>query len=307
MKMLPIATTLSLLLFPTLLSAQTVTIKIWPDGVPGGKSAPGYSEQTIMDNGKPRVSRVTDPTLLVYPAPTGKASGTAVVICPGGGYTLLAIDHEGYDIAGWFNQMGITAVILKYRLPADAIMEDKSVGPLQDVQEAIRIVRRRANEWNLDPARIGIMGFSAGGHLAATASTLYAEPVYPPTDATSARPDFSILIYPVISLQQANTHGGSRRNLLGENPNQLRVDKFSNELQVNEQTPPAFLVHSSDDAAVPVSNSIAYFQALRSKGVPAELHIYEKGGHGYGLARDRGTEAGWPDACEKWIKARGLL
>jgi acetyl esterase/lipase len=307
MKSILMVMTLTLLLFPGRLSAQSATVQLWPDGAPGARTEPGYSEETAMPNGKPRVSKVTDPVLLVYPAPREKATGSAVIICPGGGYSVLAIDHEGYDIAEWLNQLGIGAVILKYRLPSDAIMVDKSIGPLQDVQEAVRIVRRRAAEWDLNPGRIGIMGFSAGGHLAATASTLYAEPVYEPADMISARPDFSILVYPVISMHQANTHGGSRRNLLGENPSRLLTERFSNELQVNRQTPPAFLVHSADDAGVPVSNSVAYFQALTANGVPAELHIYEKGGHGYGLARNRGTESGWPEACESWLKAHGLL
>jgi acetyl esterase/lipase len=151
------------------------------------------------------------------------------------------------------------------------------------------------------------MGFSAGGHLAATASTRYEDRVYEPVDSVGARPDFSILIYPVITFQAASTHGGSKRNLLGQNPTQEAVDRFSNELQVNAQTPPAFLVHSTDDAGVSAVNSILYYQALAKSGVPAELHLYQKGGHGYGLARERGTESGWPQACENWLRARGLL
>jgi len=298
---------LTLLFAVAFLSAQTTTVKVWPEGPPGAKVEPNYREETIMDQGKPRVARVTDPVLLVYlPAPE-KANGSAVVICPGGGYMRLAMDHEGYDIANWLNEMGIAGIILKYRLPSDAIMENKSVGPLEDAQEAIRIVRRRAQEWHIQPNRIGIMGFSAGGHLAATASTQFAEQVYKPADTTSARPDFSILLYPVISMQQPTTHMGSRNNLLGQNPSQELIDRFSNELRITPETPPAFLVHSADDPAVPVGNSIGYFKALVKNKIPAELHVYQKGGHGYGLAKGRGTESGWPDACRAWLKQMGLL
>jgi len=291
----------------TVASAQTTTVKVWPEGPPGAKPDPNYREETLMDQGKPRVARVTDPVLLVYlPAPE-KANGSAVVICPGGGYIRLAIDHEGYDIANWLNEMGIAGIILKYRLPSDTIMENKSVGPLQDAQEAVRIVRRRAQEWHINPNRIGIMGFSAGGHLAATASTHFDDQVYKPADATSARPDFSILLYPVISMSPPNVHMGSRNNLLGPTPNQALIDHFSNELRVTSQTPPAFLVHSADDRAVPMGNSINYFEALLKNNVPAEMHVYQKGGHGYGLAKGRGTESGWPDACRAWLKQMGLL
>jgi acetyl esterase/lipase len=298
---------LTLLFVVVFLNAQTTTIKVWPNGAPGSKVDANYHEETLMDQGRPRIARVTDPTLLVYlPAPE-KANGSAVVICPGGGYIRLAIDHEGYDIANWLNEMGVAGIVLKYRLPSDAIMENKSIGPLQDAQEAIRIVRRRAQEWHIHPNRIGIMGFSAGGHLASTASTHFNDEVYKPADTTSARPDFSILVYPVISMQTSTTHMGSRNNLLGPNPSQELIDRFSNELRVTSETPPAFLVHSEDDPAVPVANSIGYFQSLVKNKIPGELHVYQKGGHGYGLAKGRGTESGWPEACRAWLKQIGLL
>ena len=187
-------------------------------------------------------------------------------------------------------------------------MENKSIGPLQDVQESIRLVRRHAKEWGIDPNKIGVIGFSAGGHLAATASTLYNDKVYD-NDGTSARPDFSILVYGVISMEPEITHAGSHNNLLGENPDKKLVDHFSNELQVNENTPPAFLVHADDDKTVPVQNSINYFLALKKYNVPAELHIYERGGHGFGLAQNRigETESNWPEACKNWLIMRGLL
>lgn len=292
-----------MLLAVTSAAAQDMTVKLWPEGIPGAKQNPSYKEETLMnDQNKPRVWKVTDPELLVYLPPKEKATGAAVVICPGGGYGILAIDHEGYDIAQWFNEMGVAGIILKYRLPSDEIMEDKSVGPLQDVQEAIRTVRRRAAEWGLRPDKIGIIGFSAGGHLAGTASTMYGERVYTPTDNTSARPDFSILIYGVLSMQPGVTHEGSKRNLLGEKAAKAKADRFSNELRVDANTPPAFLVHSADDDAVPIQNSIRYYEAMKRNNVPGELHIYEAGGHGYGLAPKGGTESMWPAACEAWLK-----
>jgi len=219
----------------------------------------------------------------------------------------LAIKHEGAEVAVWLNSLGITAFVLKYRLPDDAIMKDKTIGPLQDVQEAIRCVRRRANEWAIDPAKIGLMGFSAGGHLASSGATHFKDKVYELIDTISARPDFSILIYPVISMDPAITHQGSKNNLLGKNPADDLVMRFSNERQVNGQTPPTFLVHSIDDNAVPVQNSIDYTMALKKFNIPCELHIYEKGGHGYGLGRTNGTESTWPQACGKWLKARGYI
>lgn len=288
--------------------AQNIKMKVWPDKIPGAKVSSTYKEETnLNDRNRPRISKVTDPELLVYLPPKEKATGTAVVICPGGGYGVLAIDHEGYDIAAWFNEVGIAGIVLKYRLPSDEIMEDKTIGPLQDVQEAIRIVRRNAKQWNIDPQKIGVMGFSAGGHLAGTASTLYGENVYQPSDNTSARPDFSILIYGVLSMQKEITHMGSRNNLLGKDASQERMDKFSNELHIDSRTPPAFLVHSEDDGAVPVENSIRYFQALKKNSIPGELHIYETGGHGYGLATNGSTESNWPEACRNWLKKHGWL
>jgi acetyl esterase/lipase len=212
------------------------------------------------------------------------------------------------QVAQWFNARGVAAFVLKYRLPSDEIMKDKSVGPLQDVQEAIRTVRRRAAEWKVDPAKIGIMGFSAGGHLAGTASTMYAERVYEPADATSARPDFSILVYGVLSFDPAITHGGSRQNLLGKKSTKEEIERFSNELHVNAKTPPAFLVHSQNDKTVPVENSIRYYQAMTKNGVPGELHLYEKGAHGYGFGnQNTPTAKHWPEALAAWMASRGLL
>ncbi len=288
--------------------AQDYTLNVWPQGVPGSINDPAYRMQTLYANdSSPRITRVTDPQLEVYLAPPAKATGAAVVICPGGGYGRLAIDHEGYQVAEWLNTHGITGIILVYRLPSDAIMEDKSIGPLQDAQEAVRIVRRNSREWNIDPGRIGIMGFSAGGHLASTASTQFDEMVYTVADETSARPDFSILIYPVISMDGQVTHRGSRDNLLGKDPTAEMIRRFSSEERVGADNPPAFLVHSLDDRAVPPENSIRYVRALREHRIPAELHLYERGGHGYGLGRGDGTETTWPDACIRWLRMHGFL
>lgn len=286
--------------------SQVKTISLWNGSVPGAIEAPTYIEITNSDDGWTKTRLVTNPRLDYYPAKTGEKASSAVVICPGGGYWGIAIDHEGKQTAEWLNSIGISAFVLKYRLPSDEIMKDKSIGPLQDAQEAIRTVRRHAKEWNIDPAKIGIMGYSAGGHLASTASTHYAEKVYEPVDSTSARPDFSLLIYPVISMDAAITHGGSRFFLLGENPSEEQVKRFSNELQVNAKTPPAFMIHSLDDNVVPIQNSINYALAMKNNKVPCELHIYEHGGHGYGLGRSNDTESSWPKACEKWLKMHGF-
>jgi acetyl esterase/lipase len=289
------------------LNAQVEILEVWPDGAPGAIENKDYKEELVK---KPddieRVSKVSEPTISVYLPSKDIASGAAVVICPGGGYSILATEHEGRDIAVWLNKLGIAGVVLKYRLPSDLIMKNKNISPLQDAQEAFRIVRQNAKKWGIDKNKIGVIGFSAGGHLASTISTHFGEKVYD-SDTTSCRPDFSILIYPVISMQAEITHMGSRENLLGENPSQEMIDHFSNEQQVDKNTPPAFIVHSADDKTVPVQNSIDYFLALEEFSIPAELHIYEKGGHGYGLGRSKGTESTWPEACENWLKAGGLL
>ena len=288
--------------------SQTLTLKLWPDGIPGSKTDPSYVEKiTITDGRITRCEKVVTPDLTVFlPAPE-KANGAAVLICPGGGYGVLAFDHEGNAIAKWLNDNGVAGIILKYRLPSDQIMIDKSIGPLQDAQESMRVIRRNAASWKIDPKKVGVIGFSAGGHLASTISTHYAEKVYDVKDNISARPDFSLLIYPVISLDTTITHRGSRNNLLGLKPDAKQVQRFSNELQINSETPPAFLVHSSDDNAVPVMNSIGYYMGLQKNKIPTELHIFQKGGHGYGLSLKGGTESSWPDLCIRWLKAMGLI
>jgi acetyl esterase/lipase len=285
-------------------NAQNSVLKVWPDGIPGSIKNDGYIEKSTVTNDKVLlIAKVTDPSITVFLPAAEKATGTAVLICPGGGYGFLAMDHEGFAIARWLNDNGIAGIILKYRLPSDLIMKDKTVGPLQDAQEAIRIIRRNAPDWKINPGKIGVIGFSAGGHLASTLSTHYADKVYELKDTTSARPDFSLLIYPVISFDSSFTHMGSRKNLIGENPSNDAVKYFSNELRITEKTPPAFLVHSADDKDVPVKNSISYFEGLVKNHIKAELHVFQKGGHGYGLAIKKGTESAWPDLCIRWIKS----
>jgi len=289
------------------LYSQPKVINVWNGKIPGAIQAPEFNnEDTIKTNdGKIRIARVTNPTMTIY-FPQKKSSGSTAVICPGGGYIRLSIDNEGSEIAHWLNDYGITAVILKYRLPNDTIMENKSIGPLQDVQETMRMLRRNAKEWNLNPNKIGVFGFSAGGHLASTLCTHFNDKVYD-SDSTSARPDFSVLVYPVITMNEINTHTDSRKHLLGKTPDPKLVEYFSNELQVSKNTPPAFIVQAEDDKSVPVQNSIDYFTALKNQNIPAELHIYQKGGHGFGLGKNKGTLSLWPDACIKWLNEIGMI
>ena len=283
--------------------AQSSIVKPWPHGIPGSKASESYREKaTITDGLISRFEKVTDPSIFVFLPEAGKSTGAAILICPGGGYGALAFAHEGFAIAKWLNENGIAGIILKYRLPSDIIMNDKSIGPLQDALESIRIIRRNASLWNIDPEKIGVLGFSAGGHLASTLSTHYAEKVYESADTTSARPDFSILIYPVITFDSTFTHAGSRRNLIGDNPTEEAIRHFSNELCITDKTPPTFIVHSADDNTVPLRNSIVYFEALQKNKISSELHVFRKGGHGYGLSVNKGTQSGWPNLCLLWLK-----
>ncbi len=268
-------------------------VMLWPDGAPGAQG------DTEGDK----------PTLTIYPATKKKNTGTAVVICPGGGYGHLAMDHEGHQIARWLNSLGVVAFVLKYRHRNSGAGYGHPA-PLQDAQRAVRMVRCRAKEWNVDPNRIGIVGFSAGGHLASSEGTHFQKNYYELKDLVdrfSCRPNFMILIYPVISLAEWYTHTGSKLNLLGKNPDQALIKSLSNDKQVTSNTPPAFLVHADDDKAVPSENSINFYLALRKSKVPAEMHIYESGGHGFGLGKEGSTASSWPDRCANWMRARGLL
>jgi acetyl esterase/lipase len=274
------------------------TYNLWPDRPPGAKG----------DDPDRDV-----PTLTVYRPDPDKATGAAVVVCPGGGYAMLATDHEGKQVAAWLNSVGVTAAVLKYRL-----------GPryhhpamLQDAARAIRTVRARAQEWGVDPRRVAILGFSAGGHLASTAGTHFdaGNPdASDPVERESSRPDRMILVYPVIALATPYGHAGSKRNLLGEDPPADLVESLSNETQVRKDTPPTFLAHTDEDTGVPPENSLLFALALRKAKVPLELHVFEKGPHGLGLGGGREGLTGnlpafalWPKLCEAWLKGQGFL
>ena len=286
--------------------AQNETINLWPEGkVPNFKSSDVQEKSETDASGILRISGVTVPTMTAYIAPKEKATGAAVMICPGGGYGILAASHEGSDFAKWFNDRGISAFVLKYRLPNAKAMEHQHEVPLMDAMQAMKLIREGAGKWNIDKNQIGVMGFSAGGHLAATLSTHHNMGTKASADA---KPDFSILLYPVISFQPTISHGGSRDNLLGSEKSDELIKYYSNEMQVSEQTPPAFLVHAMDDTGVPVENSIHYYLALKNKKIPAEMHLYPKGGHGYGMRTEgKGSLANWPAAMEGWLKAMGYM
>ncbi len=289
--------------FSMVASSQTV-IPLYPKEIPNSKPSKNEETTEVRNDGIKIIGKISIPDLTMFFPPKDKANGTAIIICPGGGYKINAISHEGMDVAKKFNEMGIAAFVLKYRIPDDLTMVSKEIGPLQDAQQAISIVRKHAAEWGIQ--RIGIMGFSAGGHLAASAATHYAQPVLPNAQNENLRPDFQILIYPVISFQDDLTHMGSRNNLIGENPTQKKKDEYSNELKVTAQTPPAFIVHASDDGGVKPQNSIAYYLALLQNKVPAELHIYQNGGHGFGMYLPKSKDL-WMERCENWMAANGWL
>jgi len=287
--MMALSVSLLLLLFFQDPNTRPAPFPLWPDGAPGAKGS--LPEDT--------------PTLSLYRPADGKANGAAIVVCPGGGYARLA-DHEGHNVAVWLNSIGITAVVLKYRLgPRYA-----HPAMMQDVSRAISTVRARSPEWKLDAKRIGVMGFSAGGHLASTAATHFDDGDTSSTDPArrvSSRPDIVILAYPVITMTEASVHAGSRRNLLGENPSKELLDLLSNEKQVTSRTPPAFLFHTEDDSGVPVENSLMFAAALRRAKVPYELHVFEHGRHGVGLAPDDPVLSAWTGLLRNWLRVHGFV
>ncbi len=301
---------LALLLFALIPTGYTqnkpMEMALYPENkIPG--NIPGPDEEKSESNGGIlRVSKIKNPTLTAYLPPPNKANGAAVVICPGGGYSIVAIDHEGFKVAEKFNEMGVAAFVLKYRIPDKKNQTDPSIAPLQDAQQAILTVRANAKKWNIDPARIGIMGFSAGGHLASTAGTHFERSLIDNPDHINVRPDFLILIYPVISADIAITHSGSFKNLLGPNASAEQLNLYSNEKQVTAKTPPAFLVHASDDGGVSPNNSIAFYQALLKNKIPAEMHIYQNGGHGFGMQNPT-TKDEWMERCKNWLDKNGWL
>lgn len=273
--------TLFLVMSTTALFAQQkIELQVWPDGAPNTNGL--ETEETEARPNRP--TNISTATLTVYVAKNG--NGKAIVACPGGGYVHLAMDHEGHDMAAWYNAQGITYAVLKYRMP-----NTHDDVPLSDALQAIRIMRQHAEEWGIE--KVGIMGSSAGGHLASTAATHFTE---------DSRPDFQILFYPVISMDLAICHKGSRERLIGKTPTEDKVRLYSNELQVTAQTPPAFIMHSSDDRTVPVENSLRYYQALVKNKVPASLHCYPIGGHGWGFRDNFLYKREWTGELEKWLR-----
>jgi acetyl esterase/lipase len=286
------STFIALTLFsPFIINAQEI-INLYTSAIPNANTT---TIKEINNNGMFR--SVTIPTLEIYLPEKEKSSGAAVVVCPGGGYSVVVYQGEGISVAKEFTKKGIAAFVLKYRLPDDSTMQDKKIGPLQDAQQAIKVVRENAAKWNIDPAKIGIMGFSAGGHLASTEATHFKKALIENNNNTNLRPDFQILIYPVVTMQDSLTHADSRTKLLGKNPSKQMIDDFSNELQVDENTAPAYITHAADDNVVDVDNSINYFEALRHKKVNAEMHIYPKGGHGFIF-----RQPGWMEPLFLWMK-----
>ncbi len=272
--------TMFLLLGMNAYAQKPVELKLWPDG------APNSNEVTVPES-KPRADRiadVSDPTLIVYRAAC--PNGLAIIACPGGGYSFLSMGQEGQDMAQWFNSIGVTYAVLKYRMPNFGHYEV----PLTDARRAVELLRSYAGQWKI--SQVGIMGSSAGGHLASTLATHF---------TTASRPDFQILLYPVITMNADFTHPGTRKQLLGDAPKDERVEEYSNELHVTADTPPAFIMHCADDKVVPVRNSIVYFMALKEKGVSATLHIYPRGGHGFGFYDSFHYKRQWTGELEKWL------
>lgn len=282
------------------------TIPLYDGKIPNSKPYTTKELWEPQDNGDTIVHYTSEPTLTIFLPDKSTATGTGIIICPGGGYWVTSIVKEGFAVARKFNEMGIAAFVLKYRMPNDSSMIDKKTGPLQDAQRAIQLVRLHAKEWNVDTNRVGIMGFSAGGHLASTAATHFQHSYIVNSTNINLRPDFAILIYPVISFQDDIGHLGSRDQLIGKNPPKDLINSFSNEMQVSAQTPPAFLVHATDDNTVPVMNSISFYEALLKYKVPAEMHIYKAGGHGFGMHNPT-NKGDWMTLCKNWINSMGWL
>ncbi len=306
LTLLPLA---GLLLALARSAAELAVLPLWPEGVPAARRADAPAARG--DLGPERVaasggiSHISVPTLTVVPPAVDRPNGTAVILCPGGGYSVLSANREGTQYAAWLSTLGITTFILKSRL-----QEWGHPAPLQDVLRAIRLVRSRAAEFGVDPRRIGVMGSSAGGHLAASASTLFDHAdgrTGAALDETSARPDFALLVYPVITMTDPAAHAGSRRALLGTSASPALVALMSVEQQVTAATPPTLLLHTQGDKTVPVQNSLLYFDALTRAGVPAELYVFERGGHGIGMRDGLGNASAWPHRAEDWLRQRGLL
>jgi acetyl esterase/lipase len=282
---------------------QNEILKLWNHEVPNSQKSD--DKEIVSSEDAVRISLVQIPTLEVFLPTKKNATGQAVIICPGGGYHYVVYDWEGTDIAKWCNSKGIAAFVLKYRLPNSKSIKVPHEAPLQDAQRAMRLVRSNAEKWDVVRDKVGIMGFSAGGHLASTLGTQFDKPnnfKESVIDTISARPDFMVLIYPVVTMNSNDTHSGSRLNLLGERPSDALVNQYSNELQVTKNTPKTFMVHATNDAAVPVENSLNLYKALKDKGIKTEMHIYPEGGHGFGLGLGKGYLQTWPDRLYDWLQ-----
>ena len=279
------------LLFSCVVNAQEI-IELYPGAIPNSKKT---EKKETFNSGMFR--GVSKPTLEVYLPEKEKATGTAIIIIPGGGYGVVVYQGEGVSTAKQFAKNGIAAFVLKYRLPDDSVMLNKTIGPLQDAQQAIKLVRENASKWGVDLNKVGIIGFSAGGHLASTAATHFQQPLIENANNTNLRPDFQVLVYPVISMQDSLTHLDSRKNLLGKQPTKEIINLYSNELQVTGNTPPAYITQAADDKTVDVDNSIVYFESLRHHKVDVEMHIYPKGGHGFIF-----RQPDWIEPLLLWMK-----
>jgi len=283
------------------LYAQDKVIKVWPDGAPNDN---GMTEPEEKYEGV-RVRNVSEAEMYVYLPDEKNNTGAAVVICPGGGYWIEAMDHEGYDIAEWLKSKGVAGIVLKYRLPYG-----NHEVPSSDARQAIKIVRKNATDWGIHPDKIGIAGSSAGGHLASTVGTRFDygnSSAQTEVEKMSSRPDFMLLLYPVITFREEFGHMGSRKNLIGEGNNWEMVEKYSNELHVSSETPPTFLVLADDDSGVPPRNSVEFYLALKENSVPAEMHIFAEGGHGFGITKHNQPADQWPDLFYNWLKAIDII
>jgi acetyl esterase/lipase len=288
------------------LSNAKATLPLYVGPIPGAIEAP--DEEATREPKEPWIyrERISRPTLTVFLPAQARAATPAVVICPGGSYKGASIDKEGYSVAQAFNRFGVAGIVLKYRTPSPRHMKETWTGPLQDVQQAMSVVRARAGEWNIDQKLVGIVGFSAGGHLAASASTLFAQPVLSEHASESVRPAFSVLVYPVISMQDELTHAVSRAQLLGPSPSPELIRRFSTERAVTDATPPAFLIHAADDESVVVGNSLRYFESLVARKISAQLLAYPHGGHGFGLINAT-TPDRWIDRVQLWMMGEGWI
>lgn len=288
---------------PLVVAPQVQILPLYGCEIPGAIATDNLEKVRDVAHPDTFLMDITQPTLSAYFPPSELANGSAVIILPGGGYSGVSIVKEGYELAQRLNQLGVTAFVLKYRMPLSQSMQDKSLGPLQDAQQALHMVRTHSQKWQLDPSKIGIMGFSAGGHLAASAAVHFAQPVNPALAKHNVRPDFQILLYPVISFAADITHKGSRDNLIGPGLNAQQVAYFSNETQVTEATPPAFIMHAGDDTAVPVQNSLVYYQALQQHKISTQMLILPSGGHGFGMR----NQYDWFQDLSRWLNNMGLL